>query len=76
MMVKKLVRHGNSRALVIDRPILELLDIGDDTPLELVTDGRRLIVSPVVDEERQRRFEEAYGALLEKHDSTLKRLAE
>jgi antitoxin MazE len=76
MMVKKLVRHGNSRALVIDRPILELLDIGDDTPLELVTDGRRLIVSPVVDEERQRRFEEALEHVNSTWGGVLKRLAD
>ena len=45
-MVKKLTRHGNSMALVIDKPILELLKITPDTPLELITDGRNLIISP------------------------------
>ncbi|MGD8562832.1 MAG: hypothetical protein PVG03_09860 [Desulfarculaceae bacterium] len=45
-MIKKLTRHGNSMALVIDKPILELLKISPDTPLELTTDGRALIVSP------------------------------
>ncbi len=33
-MIKKLTRHGNSMALVIDKPILELLHIERDTPLE------------------------------------------
>jgi antitoxin component of MazEF toxin-antitoxin module len=45
-MVKKLTQHGNSLALVIDKPVLELLNITQDTPLEIRTDGRRLIISP------------------------------
>ena len=31
-MIKKLTKHGNSVALVIDRPILELLKIDVETP--------------------------------------------
>ena len=46
-MVKKLTKHGNSLALVIDRPILDLLKIDPDTPLEVTTDGKQLIVAPV-----------------------------
>ena len=42
MMVKKLSAVGNSLGLIIDRPILELLDITRDTPLEVRTDGEAL----------------------------------
>jgi antitoxin component of MazEF toxin-antitoxin module len=45
-MLKKLVRHGNSRAIVIDKAILELLKIDDDTDLQLSTDGRSLKITP------------------------------
>ena len=45
-MVKKLTKHGNSLALVIDRPILDLLKIDPETPLDVSTDGRQLIVAP------------------------------
>ncbi len=38
-MIKKLIQHGNSSALIIDKPILELLKIDGDTSLELSTDG-------------------------------------
>ncbi len=31
-MIKRLTKHGNSLALVIDRGILELLDISANTP--------------------------------------------
>jgi len=45
-MVKKLIQHGNSAALVIDKPILEMLKITNETTFELTTDGRNLILSP------------------------------
>ena len=45
-MVKKLTKHGNSLALVIDRPILDLLGIDADTPLSVTTDGKRLHIGP------------------------------
>ena len=50
-MIKKLVRHGNSLALVIDKAILDLLRIDHDTPLELITDGDVIIIKPERDEE-------------------------
>ena len=35
-MTKKLIQHGNSAALVIEKPILQLLNIDFDTNLEIV----------------------------------------
>lgn len=75
-MIKKLTRHGNSMALVIDRSIMELLKIEDDTPLEISTDGARLIISPVRDEERVAKFREALDRSNRKYGGTLKRLAD
>jgi antitoxin MazE len=46
-MIKNLVKHGNSWALVIDRPILELLKISPEQPVELTTDGHSVTISPV-----------------------------
>ncbi|HEX9093752.1 MAG TPA: AbrB/MazE/SpoVT family DNA-binding domain-containing protein [Coriobacteriia bacterium] len=61
-MIKKLVRHGNSRALVIDKPILDLLNISDDTEIEIVTDGTSLTMRPVrSDADRRHAFETARG---------------
>lgn len=45
-MIKKLSAVGNSLGLIIDRPILELLDIDKDTELEIRTDGEALIIRP------------------------------
>jgi antitoxin MazE len=46
-MIKKLTRHGNSLALIIDRGVLDLLEIEVRTPLRITTDGTRLVVTPV-----------------------------
>jgi antitoxin component of MazEF toxin-antitoxin module len=75
-MVKRLTKHGNSLALVIDRPILELLKIDADTPLEISTDGQVLIVSPVREAEHRKKFEKALEKVNRKYGRALKRLAE
>ena len=75
-MVKHLTQHGNSAALVIDKPVLQLLRITMKTPLELTTDGRNLIISPVRDGKREPRFRAALEAVNRRHSKTLKTLAE
>lgn len=75
-MVKKLSKHGNSLALVIDRPILELLGIDEETQLEISTDGESLVVAPVRDKKRRKKFEDALASSNERYEKTLRRLAE
>jgi len=75
-MLKKLTRHGNSLALVIDKGVLELLNIDDQTPLEITTDGSILLISPVRDEKRRIRFREAVANVNAKYGHALKKLAE
>ena len=75
-MLKKLTRHGNSLALVIDRSILELLGIDERTPLDISTDGRALVVAPVHDKRRRKRFQDALNACNQQYGKALKRLAE
>ena len=75
-MVKHLTQHGNSAALVIDKPVLELLHITMKTPLELATDGRNLIISPVRNAKQTARFHAALEAVNRRHRKTLKALAE
>ena len=75
-MTKNLIKHGNSLALVIDKPILDLLSITSETPLELVTDGDRLLVSPVRDKKREDRLRASLKKINRKYGDDLKRLAE
>jgi len=75
-MIKKMTRHGNSLALVIDKPVLKLLEIDADTPLEISTDGRMLMVSPVRDRKRRKEFEQALARTNRRYGRALKRLAD
>jgi len=75
-MVKKLTKHGNSLALVIDRPILDLLNIGTETPLDISTDGRRLIVAPSEPSDRRQKFEAAQKTAHKRYGRAFKKLAE
>ena len=75
-MTKTLIKHGNSLALVIDKPILELLQITPETPLELTTDGDRLLVSPVRDKRRQEKLRASLARINRKYANDLKRLAD
>ncbi len=75
-MVKTLIKHGNSYALVIDKPILELLRATPDTPLELTTNGDTLMISPVRDAQRQRQLRRSLEKINKRYGDELKRLAE
>ncbi len=75
-MVKRMTRHGNSMALVIDRPILELLNIDADTPLDISTDGEALIITPVRDKKRRQAFEAALQKTNRRYGRMLKNLAD
>jgi antitoxin component of MazEF toxin-antitoxin module len=50
-MRKGLTKFGNSYGVIIDKPILELLKITADTPIEVSTDGERLVLTPIRAEE-------------------------
>ena len=75
-MIKTLTKHGNSYALIIDRPILDLLKIETDTPLEFSTDGQVLTISPVRDKKRREEFTKALESVNKRYGRALKRLAE
>lgn len=75
-MVKRLTRSGDDLALVIDRPLLEALEIDASTELELSTDGAVLVVTPVRDPERKRRAADLVAEAHEQYGGVFRRLAE
>jgi antitoxin component of MazEF toxin-antitoxin module len=76
-ITKKLTKHGNSYALVIERAILELLGIDDKTLLEISTpDGVTIVVTPLKSKTAKKRFSESVKKVNKKYGRTLKRLAE
>jgi antitoxin component of MazEF toxin-antitoxin module len=73
-MRKKLSAIGNSLGIVIEKPILELLDIDRETELEMRTDGERLIIEPIRNAKRAK-AQAAVQRAMAAHDATLRKLA-
>ncbi len=74
-MRKRLTKHGNSYALIIDKSILETLRATPETSFEIVTDGNSLILTPVREPEEEQRFEEALKMTHQRFGRALKKLA-
>jgi antitoxin component of MazEF toxin-antitoxin module len=75
-MVKRLIQHGNSAALVIDKPIMEILNITNETAFELSTDGRNLILSPQVNFSQEKDVLQSLEKINKKYGTVLKQLGE
>jgi antitoxin MazE len=82
-MDKKLSKYGNSLALIIDKPILELLRIKEDTILQIETDGDQLIIRPKRNNEkvsvkkmRDPKLQQIVEDILDEYSETFKKLAD
>ena len=75
-MVKRLIQHGNSAALVIDKPILEMLNITNETAFEISTDGKNLILSPQVERSQDTDIINSLERINKKHGNVLRKLGE
>jgi antitoxin component of MazEF toxin-antitoxin module len=74
-MVKKLSRHGNSFAIIIDKPILDLLQITDETELKLSTDGKTIHIEPIKKPSREKSKSAIYKGIKKKYSAVLEKLA-
>lgn len=68
-MIKHLQKIGNSRGIVLDRPILELLDVPPDGAFEVTPQQGGLFLRPVA-------AGEAYERVAAKHRKSLDKLAQ
>ncbi|AQT67931.1 hypothetical protein STSP2_01083 [Anaerohalosphaera lusitana] len=75
-MIKKLTKHGNSYAMVIDKPILDLLQATPETSFEIISDGRSLVLTPVRSPEQEKKFHDAVSMIHERFGNAMKKLAE
>lgn len=76
-MIKKLRKVGNSNALILDKPILELLGLEEEGQVKLTIADGSLIVTPTdphpIDDDR---FEASLKRLIEERRDVFRRLAE
>lgn len=74
-MTKTLTPIGDSLGLIIDKPLLEMMHIGQDTPLDVETDGEVLIIRRARDMDRRSRVRGATEKMMDAHAETLRKLA-
>lgn len=78
-MAKKLIKHGNSLALIIDKPLLEILGIDAKTPLELLVMGDTLIIkaqaNTKTEKERKAQIKKAAQQIMKEYAPVFKKLA-
>ncbi|NLD93120.1 MAG: MazE family transcriptional regulator [Fibrobacter sp.] len=67
-MIKHLQKIGNSRGVVIDKPVLDLLNINDDTALEITQKDGGIFLKPIS-------AMDAYSKIAKKHRKSLDKLA-
>jgi antitoxin MazE len=81
IMVKKLSKHGNSLAILIDKPILDLLNINEHTQINIRTDGTNIIIEPIRVQSassiisENSKVQELYEELVDKYNTVLKKLS-
>jgi antitoxin component of MazEF toxin-antitoxin module len=75
-MIKKLRKVGNSQALILDKGILELLNIDNQTPLDVSTNGDIILINPIRDKKKQEQLQKNLELINDKYGDVLKKLAE
>jgi antitoxin component of MazEF toxin-antitoxin module len=75
-MTKKLIKHGNSAALVLDKALLDLLKVKFGTLLDVTTDGRNIIISPQGVANAEGTLLDALEKINRKHGSVLRKLGQ
>lgn len=75
-MIKTLKRHGNSMALVIEKPMMEALGITEETPLQVTVSGNALVVTPANVGVGPERMKAITKELRKRYGPMLKRLAD
>jgi antitoxin MazE len=74
-MRKHLVPVGNSLALIIDKPILELIHVDRETPIELRVEGDQLILAAATKAKRRARVKVITKRVFDEHASTMAKLS-
>ena len=75
-MIKRLKKHGNSMALVIEKPMMEALGITEETPLQLTVNGNALVVTPANVGVGPERMKVVIKEIRKRYGPMLKRLAD
>lgn len=75
-MIKTLKKHGNSMALVIEKPMMEAMGITEETPLQITVSGNALVVTPANVGVGPERMKTVIKDIRKRYGPMLKRLAD
>lgn len=73
MLQKKLTKVGNSYALILDKPLMDMAGLSPQEPVVVYSTGHGLVVAPAASPVRD--FEDAMNRVLDRHAEVMKRLA-
>ncbi len=76
MELKKMIKNGNSMALVIERPLLDVLGANANSFVKRTVSGNKLILEFVSEEQRAKIMDDAISESIKDHASVFKKLAE
>lgn len=74
-MLKHLVTHGNSKALVIDKALLSAAGLNENTPFLFTVNHNGLTIQSVSDEATFEEFKKVADKILHKRSKLWERLA-
>ncbi len=80
-MEKKLSKFGNSLALILDKPLLKLLDINEATRLKIKVENGKMTITPIKKAKKQipvsktKKIQKSFEAVMEKYAEAFEKLA-
>lgn len=75
-MIKRLQKHGNSAALIIEKPVMQALGITEETPLQVTVNGNALVITPANVGVGPERMKPIIKEIRKRYGPMLKRLAD
>lgn len=75
-MLKRLTKHGNSRAIVVDKALLEAAGVSDTALFQISINPSGGLVIQSVEENMTEVFRENFEILNKKHKKLMQNLAE
>lgn len=74
MQVKRLVKHGNSKAIVIDKAILQAAGLDENSLFQIVVDNTGITIQSVTPENKK--FDDSKTFVLKKYSQLFKNLSD
>jgi antitoxin component of MazEF toxin-antitoxin module len=75
-MLKKLIKHGNSRAIVVDKALLDAAGISENTLFQITINPSGGLVIQSVTDDKTELFQKKFEGLNQRYKKLMKNLAE